>query len=127
MLPFSILPWVTVRMVPPRITTSFWGDGMSAVGCAGVAAAASASRRVALPGSLDSALTRLLAPGDECDVCFACWPTAIELSRRSNITRIAGELWGMCGSFSILELRDSIQANADWQITQMKRLAVPAH
>src|SRR6185437_14536265 len=27
MLPFSILPWVTVRMVPPLIRTSLWKTG----------------------------------------------------------------------------------------------------
>src|SRR5258708_3272051 len=32
MLPFSILPWVTVRIVPPLMTTSLWMAGASSAG-----------------------------------------------------------------------------------------------
>src|SRR5579859_2333858 len=96
MLPFSILPCVTVRIVPPLITTSLWMAGVSGAGfLLGVAFSVAALALDSVPGVDFSGLVGF-CDGDGfwedggCCVLEGCCATAKLLSTQhidSSITR----------------------------------------
>src|SRR6267154_6498319 len=94
MLPFSILPCVTVRMVPPLMTTSLWMAGVSgAAFLLGVAFSVTALALDSVPGVACSGLAGFCdAAGfweDEgCCVFEGCCAIAKLLSTQHNDSSI---------------------------------------
>src|SRR6476661_5853672 len=121
MLPFSILPCVTVRMVPPLMTTSLWIAGVSGAGfLLGVAFSVAALALDSVPGVACSGLAGFCDAGEGCCVFWGCCATAKLLSTQHNDSSIARYRRGRCGIGLNSEggnerTRDSMGANSNWQ------------
>src|SRR5690242_17253809 len=94
MLPFSILPCVTVRIVPPLMTTSLWIAGVSGAGfLLGVAFSVTALALDSVPGVACSGLAGFCdAAGFEdegCCVFWGCCAKAKLLNTQHNDSSIA--------------------------------------
>src|SRR5947199_8515654 len=104
MLPFSIFPCVTVRMVPPLMTTSLWMAGASGVGFLfGVALSVTALALDSFPGVACSGLAGFCDAGEGCCVFWGCCARAKLLSTQHNDSSIARYRRGRCGM--LFELR----------------------